>query len=191
MEIDKSGLDLLNTPILNKGTAFTEEERKIFGLEGLLPPHVSTLEEQIERSYHSFNSKKTALEKYDTLISLLSRNECLFYQFALRYPKEILPIIYTPTVGDAALQYSRIYFQHRGLYLSYLLEDRLEAIFEAYPQDDIAVIVVTDGERILGLGDLGIGGTVIPVGKLCLYTLFGGIHPSRTLPIMLDVGTNN
>lgn len=191
MEINKKGSELLNTPLLNKGTAFTKEEREAFSLNGLLPSCISTIEQQIERSYLNFSTKKTPLEKYDSLVGLMSRNECLFYQFALRYAKEVLPIIYTPTVGDAAMQYSRIYFHQKGLYLSYPLKDKLEEILDSYPQQDIAAIVVTDGERILGLGDQGIGGTVIPVGKLCLYTLFGGIHPARTLPIMLDVGTNN
>lgn len=191
LKLTKSGSDVLNTPLLNKGTAFTQEERDSLELNGLLPSRISSVEQQIQRSYLNFSSRKTPLEKYDSLVGLMSRNEQLFYQFAIRYAKEVLPIIYTPTVGDAAMQYSRIYFHQRGLYLSYPLKDKLDEILANYPHDDIAAIVVTDGERILGLGDQGIGGMTIPIGKLSLYTLFGGIHPSKTLPIILDVGTNN
>ncbi len=191
IRIHKRGSALLNSSLLNKGTAFTQEERDLFGLNGLLPPCISTIEQQIERTYRTFSQKRTPLEKYECLISLMSRNELLFYQFIAKFPAEVLPIIYTPTVGDAALQYSRIYFHQRGLYLSYSLKDRLEEVFSNYAIDDVEVVVVTDGERILGLGDLGIGGMTIPIGKLSLYTLFAGIHPSRTLPILLDVGTNN
>jgi len=191
IKIRKTGSEILNSSLLNKGTAFTQEERDQFGLNGLLPTRVSTIEQQIKRSYLHFSKKRTPLEKYDSLIGLMSRNEQLFYQFASRYASEILPIIYTPTVGDAAINYSNIYFSQRGLYLSYPLKDKLDEIFANYPQNDVDVIVVTDGERILGLGDQGIGGMTIPIGKLSLYTLFGGIHPAKTLPIILDVGTNN
>jgi malate dehydrogenase (oxaloacetate-decarboxylating) len=189
--ISKNGPEVLSNSLLNKGTGFTQEERDLLGLNGLLPTRVSTVEQQIKRSYLHFSSKRTPLEKYDSLIGLMSRNEQLFYQFASRYANEILPIIYTPTVGDAAINYSRIYFHQRGLYLSFPLKDKLEEILANYHQENIDVIVVTDGERILGLGDQGIGGMTIPIGKLALYTLFGGIHPARTLPIILDVGTNN
>ncbi|MES2273825.1 MAG: NAD-dependent malic enzyme [Chlamydiota bacterium] len=185
------GPEILNTPLLNKGTAFSQEERDQFALNGLLPSHISSVDEQIERSYYNFSRKRTPLGKYDFLMGLLNRNELLFYQFVSRYPAEMLPIIYTPTVGEAAVQYSSIYFHQRGLYLCYTLKDKIEEIFEKNPQERVDVIVVTDGERILGLGDQGIGGMTIPVGKLSLYTLFGGIHPARTLPILLDVGTNN
>lgn len=191
VRIAKRGTELLQTALLNKGTAFTPEERDQFGLHGLIPPHISTAEDQIQRTYLNFSQKKTPLEKYDALIALMSRNELLFYQFVTRYATEVLPIIYTPTVGEAAIQYSRIYFHQRGLYLSYPLKDQIEGILNSYPRDEIDVIVVTDGERILGLGDQGIGGMTIPIGKLSLYTLFGGIHPAKTLPIILDVGTNN
>ncbi len=189
--ISLRGAEVLNHPLINKGTAFTQEERDALGLNGLLPPRISTVEDQIARSYHNFSQKRTPLEKYESLVALLSRNELLFYQFVARYPREMLPIIYTPTVGDAAIQYSRLYFHQRGLYLSYPLRDRLEEILDQYPLKQVEVIVATDGERILGLGDQGIGGMTIPIGKLSLYTLFGGIHPARTLPIILDVGTNN
>lgn len=191
IQTHKRGSALLNSSLLNKGTAFTQEERDQLGLNGLLPPRISTIEAQIYRSYLHFSEKRTPLEKYESLVGLMSRNELLFYQFIARYPAEVLPIIYTPTVGDAALHYSRIYFHQRGLYLSYPLKSELEEIIANYSLNEVDVIVVTDGERILGLGDQGIGGMTIPIGKLSLYTLFGGIHPARTLPIILDVGTNN
>lgn len=191
MKISQRGTDILNNPLLNKGTGFTQAERDQLGLNGLLPTHVSTLDEQIARSYQNYSKKRTPLGKYEYLIAMLMRNEMLFYQFVSRYAAEMLPIIYTPTVGEAAQNYSRIYFNRRGLYFSYPLQDKMEEILSNYPQKDIEVIVVTDGERILGLGDQGIGGMTIPVGKLSLYTLFGGIHPAKTLPIFLDVGTNN
>ncbi|MBX7065854.1 MAG: NAD-dependent malic enzyme [Parachlamydiales bacterium] len=191
VKIAKRGSAVLNSSLLNKGTAFTQEERDLLGLNGLLPPVVATVEEQIQRCYHNFSQKRTPLEKYENLVGLMSRNELLFYQFIARYPAEVLPIIYTPTVGDAAVQYSRIYFHQRGLYLSYPLKGKIDECFSNYSIKDVEVIVVTDGERILGLGDQGIGGMTIPIGKLSLYTLFGGVHPGRTLPIILDVGTNN
>jgi len=185
------GRDLLRDPLLNKGTAFTEKERKVFGLNGLLPPHVSTLEEQIQRLYENFRNKRTALDQYKFLLELMGRNCLLFYQFVERYVAEMIPILYTPTVGHAALEYSQLYVQPRGLYLSYPMRDQLGKILQEYSAQEVQVIVATDGERILGLGDQGIGGMTIPIGKLSLYTLFGGIHPAKTLPIFLDVGTNN
>ena len=185
------GPDILNNPLLNKGTAFTKEEREALGLHGLLPSHISSVEEQIDRSYKNFSRKRTPLGKYNFLISMLSRNELLFYQFVSRYASEMLPFIYTPTVGEAAIQYSSIFFHQRGLYISYPLKDKMEEMIANCPFEKANVIVVTDGERILGLGDQGIGGMTIAVGKLSLYTLFAGIHPSHTLPILLDVGTNN
>ncbi len=191
VKVKKRGAQILNASLLNKGTAFTQEERDQLGLNGLLPPVISSIELQIKRSHRNFLQKRTPLEKYECLMGLMSRNELLFYQYIAKYPEEILPIIYTPTVGDAALQYSRIYFHQRGLYLSYLLKGRLEEAIANYSVDDVDVVVVTDGERILGLGDLGIGGMTIPIGKLSLYTLFAGVHPARTLPIILDTGTNN
>jgi malate dehydrogenase (oxaloacetate-decarboxylating) len=183
--------EMLNLPLINKGTAFTQKERDAFGLNGFLPTHVATIEEQILRTYENFHKQSSPLEKYVFLMGVMNRNELLFYQFVSKYPAEMLPIIYTPTVGDAAVHYSQIYFRQRGLYLSYPLMDKIDEIFSHYPRKDIQVIVATDGERILGLGDQGIGGMTIPVGKLNLYTLFGGIHPEKTLPILLDVGTNN
>ncbi len=191
IKTDKRRSAVIKSPLLNKGSAFTQKERDLLGLNGLLPGTVSTLDQQMERIYRNFSQRRTPLEKYETLIGLMNRNELLFYQFLARYPAEMLPIIYTPTVGEAAIQYSRIYFHQRGLYLSYPQMDRIEESLENYALEQVDVIVVTDGERILGLGDLGIGGMAIPIGKLSLYTLFAGIHPGRTLPIILDVGTNN
>lgn len=182
---------LLNEPLLNKGTAFTRKEREALGLSGLLPYHVSTLEEQVNRRYANFKQQPDALSKFIFLSSLQNRNEVLFYRLVMEHLQEMVPLIYTPTVGVVSTDYSVLYREHRGLYLSYPLKDQIESIVDEYSRADVDVIVVTDGERILGLGDLGVGGMAIPVGKLALYTLFGGIHPGRTLPIILDVGTNN
>lgn len=185
------GRDLLENSLVNKGTAFTLEERADLGLEGLLPFHVSTLEQQVERRYQNFCQLQTDLAKYTFLNALQNRNEVLFYRFVIEHVGEMMPFIYTPTVGSVSTNYSLLYREPRGLYLSYPDKEKLPQIIANFPQNEIDVIVVTDGERILGLGDLGVGGMAIPVGKLALYTLFGGIHPSRTLPIVLDVGTNN
>ncbi len=185
------GLQLLHNSLWNKGTAFTQQERDVLGLNGLLPPHISSLEEQLKRVYSNFIRKKSALGKYVFLLQLLARNEHLFYQFIAQRPAEMLPFIYTPTVGEASVQYSMIFTHQRGLYLSHPLMDKMEEMISNFPNRDIEVIVVTDGERILGLGDQGLGGMAISIGKLALYTTFGGIHPAKTLPIILDVGTNN
>ncbi len=186
-----SPFQILHNPLLNKETAFEKKERDLLHLHGFLPEHISSLQEQINRIFLSLKKKNTALEKYIFLNELMNRNELLFYQFLQEHIQEMLPLIYTPTVGEAALQYSLICQKPRGLYLSYPLQDKIEEILEHYSTKEIEVIVVTDGERILGLGDQGVGGMVIPVGKLILYTLFAGIHPEKTLPILLDVGTNN
>lgn len=183
--------EILNDPIYNKGTAFTIEERDSLGLHGLLPFHVSTIEEQVQRRYQNFKERKDDLSKYIFLSSLQNRNEVLFYRLVYEHISEMLPLIYTPTVGDVSMHFSILYRQHRGIYLSYPLQDKIGDIFGNLPKDDIEVIVVTDGERVLGLGDVGVGGMAIPQGKLALYTLFGGIHPGKVLPVMLDVGTNN
>lgn len=185
------GNALLENPLLNKGTAFTLEERAELGLDGLLPFHVSTLKQQVERRYQNFCELQDDISKYNFLSSLQNRNEVLFYRFILDHATEMLPFIYTPTVGSVSSQYSLLYKEQRGLYLSYPNRERMESMIANFPLKDVDVIVVTDGERILGLGDLGVGGMAIPVGKLALYTVFGGIHPSRALPIVLDVGTNN
>lgn len=182
---------ILNTPLYNKGSAFTHEERKELGLQGLLPYHVSTIEAQSQRRYKNFLTHSSQLSKFTFLSALQNRNEVLFYHLVSHHVTEMLPYIYTPTVGDVSIQYSHLYRDQRGLYLSYPLKDSMQKMIDQFKDRPIDVVVVTDGERILGLGDVGIGGMSIPIGKLSLYTLFGGIHPSRTLPIFLDVGTNN
>ena len=189
--IDLPGAQILEDPLLNKGTAFSEEERKELGIEGLLPFHTSTIEEQVKRRYANFSDIDTSLGKYLFLNALQNRNEILFYRFVSEYINEMVPLIYTPTVGSVSTEYSRLYREQRGLYISYPHKSKISEMLENFPRSEVDVIVVTDGERILGLGDLGVGGMAIPVGKLALYTLFGGIHPTRTLPILLDVGTNN
>lgn len=181
--------NILNNPLLNKGTAFTEGERNRHHLHGLLPHHVSTIEEQVQRRYQNFLTQTGDIAKHLFLTALQNRNEILFYRLVYEHITEMLPLIYTPTVGDISTHYSSLYTEHRGLYLSYPLRERADEILSRI--NDIDVIVATDGERILGLGDLGVGGMAIPVGKLALYSLFGGIHPGKTLPVMLDIGTNN
>src|SRR6201993_3791615 len=185
------GVELLDTPIWNKGTAFDEAERTAFGLRGLLPPHIESLEQQSIRAYEAFKAKTSDLERHIYLRQLQDTNETLFYRLMLDHVEEMLPIVYTPTVGLACQQFSHIYRRPRGLIVSYPLRDSIPTVLRNRPNREVDVIVVTDGERILGLGDQGAGGLGIPIGKLSLYTLIGGIHPSRTLPIVLDVGTNN
>jgi len=191
LEVTLTGRMLLDYPLLNKSSAFPEEERHEFRLLGLLPPHASTMEEQLLRVYENYKRKETDLERYIFLISLQDRNETLFYRLLADHIEEMMPIIYTPTVGIASQYYSHIFRRSRGLYISYLRRAYMDEILANAPSDDVRVIVVTDGERILGLGDLGLGGMGIPVGKLSLYTLCAGIHPATTLPIFLDVGTDN
>ena len=177
---------------LNKGTAFSSKERERFGLDGLLPPVVESLDTQLQRVEHEYASKQTDLGRHVFLRALQDRNTVLFYAFVERHLAELLPIVYTPTVGLACQQWSRIYRRERGLFLSWPQRDRVEELLDNAMSDlDIDVVVVTDGERVLGLGDLGIGGMGIPVGKLALYTAAGGLDPARTLPVMLDVGTDN
>jgi len=185
------GHQLLDTPMLNKGSAFGDDERRDLGLLGLLPPHVATMEEQISRTYENYRQKTSDLERYVFLTSLQDRNEVLFYRLLQLHIAEMMPIIYTPIVGAASQNYSHIYRRPRGLYIGYPDADRIEEMLRNTPFSNVRVIVVTDGERILGLGDLGIGGMGIPIGKLSLYTVCAGIHPATTLPIILDVGTNN
>jgi len=186
-----SGTDLLNLPILNKGTAFTEAERRQLGLEGLLPPHVETLDEQSLRAYEAYQRKTDDLERHIYLRALQDTNEVLFYRLLLDHIEEMTPMVYTPVVALACQQFSHIYRRPRGLFVSYPLRDSIPMLLRNRPNPDVDVIVVTDGERILGIGDQGAGGLGIPIGKLSLYTLVGGIRPERTLPIVLDVGTNN
>lgn len=185
------GFLLLETPILNKGAAFTEDERRDLGLIGLLPHHVADIDEQLERIYANFHAKPNDLEKHIYLRALQDRNEVLYYRFLLEHIEEMAPLVYTPTVGAACQRFSHIYRRARGLFMSYPHRDQFEAMLEHRMAHEIDVIVVTDGERILGLGDQGVGGMGISIGKLSLYSLCGGIHPARTLPIVADLGTDN
>ena len=191
VETALTGQLLLDNPLLNKGSAFTPEERRELGLMGLLPPHSSTIEEQLERTYENYRQKENDLERYVFLTALQDRNEILFYRLVQEHISEMMPIIYTPTVGEGCRRYSHVFRRPRGLYISYPNRNEIRALLENAPSQDVAVIVVTDGERILGLGDLGVGGMGIPIGKLSLYSLCAGIHPAATLPIMLDAGTDN
>jgi malate dehydrogenase (oxaloacetate-decarboxylating) len=185
------GMDLLDTPVWNKGSAFDDHERVTLGLRGLLPPQVESLQEQSVRAYEAYNTKKTDLGRHVYLRQLQDSNEILFYRLMFDHIEEMMPIVYTPTVGMACQQFSHIYRRPRGLVVSYPLRDSIVEVLRNRPNAEADVVVVTDGERILGLGDQGVGGLGIPIGKLSLYSLIGGIHPSRTLPIVLDVGTNN
>jgi malic enzyme len=190
ISVAADGYPLLLDPLTNKGTAFTPEERTRLHLDGLLPPAVSTIEQQLARVYENFRAKPTDLERYIHLASLQDRNETLFFRLVHEHIDEMMPIIYTPVVGEACQKFSHIYRRARGMYIAYEQRDRIAEILANHPRQP-AVIVVTDGERILGLGDQGAGGMGIPIGKLCLYTACAGIPPGCTLPIVLDVGTDN
>ena len=189
--IPYAGPSLLETPLLNKGSAFSKEERGSFNLTGLLPPRFETIDEQAERAYRQYSCFQTNINKHIYLRAIHDNNETLFFKLVQNHLAEMMPIIYTPTVGDACEQFSDIYRSSRGLFISY--EDRfnIDDMLRNATKNKVKVIVVTDGERILGLGDQGIGGMGIPIGKLSLYTACGGISPAHTLPVMLDVGTNN
>ncbi|GAB3037271.1 NAD-dependent malic enzyme [Bowmanella dokdonensis] len=189
--IPHAGPSLLETPLLNKGSAFSAEERKAFNLNGLLPPRYESIEEQVSRAYMQYSSFDTPLNKHIYLRAIQDNNETLFYALVTQHLEEMMPIIYTPTVGDACEQFSDIYRSSRGLFISYAERQHMDDILHNATKRKVKVIVVTDGERILGLGDQGIGGMGIPIGKLSLYTACGGISPAYTLPVMLDVGTNN
>ncbi len=186
-----AGSALLETPLLNKGSAFTREERAAFNLTGLLPPRYETIEEQVSRCYQQYRSFDDAINKHIYLRVIQDNNETLFYRLVQQHLEEMLPIIYTPTVGDACEQFSDIYRSARGLFISYEDRHNLDDVLRNATKAKVKVIVVTDGERVLGLGDQGIGGMGISIGKLSLYTACGGISPAYTLPVMLDVGTNN
>jgi len=186
-----AGVALLEDPICNRGTAFTSEERTRLGLDGLLPPAVETLEQQCTRAYEAYRRKADDLERHIYLRALQDTNETLCYALLSRHLAEMVPVVYTPVVAQACAQFSQIYRRPRGLFLPYPMRDRLELLLENRPRSEVEVVVVTDGERVLGIGDQGAGGMGISIGKLQLYTLFGGIEPSRTLPVLLDVGTNN
>lgn len=185
------GSDLLHDPHLNKGTAFTEAERDALGLRGLLPPHIFTQTQQVMRVMENVRRKADPLEKYIFMTGLQDRNERLFYRVVQENLEELVPILYTPTVGQACQEYAHILRRPRGLFISALDKGRIESLLHNWPEKDVRVIVVTDGERILGLGDLGANGMGIPVGKLALYTACAGVDPSKTLPITLDIGTEN
>jgi malate dehydrogenase (oxaloacetate-decarboxylating)(NADP+) len=186
-----TGVDLLRDPVLNKDAAFTEEEREILGLRGLLPARVQTMEEQVMRTLENFRKKPTDIEKYIFMIGLQDRNKTLFYRVVIDNIEEMMPIIYTPTVGQACLEYGHIFRKPRGIFISAKDRGRMPELLRNWAYRDIRIIVVTDGERILGLGDLGADGMGIPVGKLALYTACAGIHHSFSLPVTLDVGTEN
>lgn len=191
IEVSVRGTELLADPILNRGTAFTHEQRRQLGLEGLLPNHVSTFEEQLERAYGNISRKTLPLERYIGLSELKARNATLFFRLLAEHVEEFLPVIYTPTVGDAAQNFSRIFRRSWGLWITPDHQGHIDEVLANAPYDDVRLIVVTDNERILGLGDQGAGGIAIPVGKLELYTVAAGISPAQVLPVSLDVGTDN
>jgi malate dehydrogenase (oxaloacetate-decarboxylating)(NADP+) len=185
------GIEVLHDPRFNKGTAFTEAERDALGIRGLLPPRVLTQKEQLTRVLGSFRRKNSDLEKHIFMVALQDRNECLYYRTVIDNLAEMLPIIYTPTVGEACREFGHIFRRPRGLYVSLADRGRIRQLLQNWPEKQVAIVVVTDGERILGLGDLGAQGMGIPIGKLALYTACAGVHPSLCLPVTLDCGTNN
>ena len=192
MSVDQgSAMRVLEDPLTNKGTAFSEQERSELGLRGLLPAVVETLEQQVQRRYQAYQEQPTDVARHINLRALQDTNEMLFYRLVADHTEEMLPILYTPTVGLACQRFSEIYRRPRGLFISYPDRDRIREILRNRPRREVDVIVVTDGQRVLGLGDQGIGGMGIPIGKLALYVALGGINPARTLPVLLDVGTDN
>jgi malate dehydrogenase (oxaloacetate-decarboxylating) len=191
LAVDARGRELLLDPRTNKGTAFPIEEREALGLHGLLPPGVCSFEQQLERTYENFSANPTPIAKYNFLVALHDRNEVLFFRLLNEHIDEMMPIVYTPTVGEACQRFSHIFRRTRGLYVGWDQRGRVAKVLRNYCAKNVSIIVVTDGERILGLGDQGAGGMGIPIGKLSLYTLCAGIPPETTLPMMLDVGTDN
>jgi malate dehydrogenase (oxaloacetate-decarboxylating) len=189
--IPYAGNTLLELPLLNKGSAFSEDERTRFNLHGLIPHVIETIEEQSQRSYQQYSAFHDAINKHIYLRNIQDTNETLFFRLIEDHLAEMMPIIYTPTVGEACQQFSDIYRRHRGVFISYPDREHIDDILQNVNRKNVKVIVITDGERILGLGDQGIGGMGIPIGKLSLYTACGGISPAYTLPITIDVGTNN
>jgi len=187
----RTGFDLLLHPGLNKGTAFTEEERTAFGLHGLLPPHIGTLEDQRERRKHALDNEPTAFGKYALMRDLQDSDETLFYSLISQHVEELLPVVYTPAVGEGCQRFSEIWRKARGLFIGYPNRERIDEILANPRYNETRCIVVSDGERILGLGDQGAGGMGIPIGKMALYTALGGVPPHHCLPILLDVGTDN
>lgn len=181
----------MQDPTLNKGTAFSEAERDALGLRGLVPPHVQSQDDQVQRFLITYQKRSTDLEHYIDLASLQDRNETLYYRIVMQFIERMMPIIYTPTVGLACQQFGQIFRRSHGMYISEHERGRIAEVLGNWPRKDIRVIVVTDGERILGLGDLGANGMGIPIGKLALYTACAGIHPTQCLPVLIDVGTNN
>ena len=190
-QVSTTGYTLLRNPRLNKGSAFTDSERRTYGLEGLLPPVATTLELQVARVHAELANVHSDLQKYLLLSDLQSRNETLFYAVLMSDPASFMPIVYTPTVGEACQKFDQIFRAARGVYLPISAKGRLKDVLANWPEKDVRFIVVTDGERILGLGDLGVGGMGIPIGKLALYTACAGVPPQYCLPVTLDVGTNN
>ncbi len=191
LQVPFVGPTLLGTPLLNKGTAFSLQERDALHLRGLLPQEVETIDQQARRAYQQYQACTTDLDKHILLRSIQDSNETLFYRVVDDHLDEMLPIIYTPTVGKVCQEFSRIYRSHRGLFISIADQARIDEILNNVTKEHVKVIVVSDCERILGLGDQGVGGMGIPIGKLSLYTACGGISPAYTLPVVLDVGTNN
>ena len=191
IDVSKRGKELLWDALLNKGTAFTEEERETFGLTGLLPSQVNTIEDQAERTYQAITCKPEPLEQYIGLRALQDRNETLFYRLLIEHLEEFMPVVYTPTVGEAGFHFSQIFRRGRGIWITPEHRGRIKELLASLGKPYVRLIVVTDNERILGLGDQGAGGMVIPIGKLALYAGCAGLHPSTTLPISIDVGTDN
>jgi len=185
------GYSILHNPRFNHGSAFSQEEREKYRLEGLLPPGISTLELQLARTHAQLSHLDSDLQRYLFLSDLQARNETLFYALLMSDPATYMPIVYTPTVGEACQKFDHVFRATRGLYIPIGARGRVKEVLRNWPEQDVRFIVVTDGERILGLGDLGVGGMGIPIGKLALYTACAGVPPMHCLPVMLDVGTNN